>query len=245
MTRTVDVFSDRQLVEMLAEQPELLAICDAIAETRPVPRRRQFRATTLLLAAAVALVALVAPAFALTRVAIQFFSSPAAPAVAIVNFAELSTGAPAGMDPRAIAGEARAVARQRLADGNVLTLSVAPTATGGFCYLVSSRSDALAGGCDARREIPFASGLAAASYPQGSAILSGSVLNPDAATAGISMANGSHIELAIVHVSSPINASFYFGEARISRASFPLTTTIRDDDGEVVASRTIPAPPGP
>lgn len=214
---------------------------DVQRRLRRAKRRRVL--TISLVAAAAVLVA--APAFALTRAVVDFFSSASAPPAAVLNFAQLGRGAPEGMDPRAIASEARVVASRDLADGSTVTLSVAPTAAGGFCYLVSRPSAALAGGCDARREIPFAPAFAAATYPLGSAILSGSILDAAAATAEIRTADGVSLDLPIVRVSTPINASFYFGEIEISRGSFPLTTTIRDTAGNLIARKTIPAPPTP
>jgi hypothetical protein len=58
------VFADRELVELLAEKPDLLAIADAIRSTGPKPHRRRVPVRVPLLAAAVlcaALVALLSP----------------------------------------------------------------------------------------------------------------------------------------------------------------------------------------
>ena len=64
MSRSVSALRDHELVELLADQPELLALADAIAATAPTRSRRRF--PTRLLAgsitiAAAAVVALVAP----------------------------------------------------------------------------------------------------------------------------------------------------------------------------------------
>lgn len=245
MSQTVDVFSDGELIEMFAQEPELLAICDAIAQTRPVSRRRLSRRTTIVLAAAIALAALTAPALAVTRVVIDFFSSPAAPRATVVSFAQMSAGAPEGMDPRAIGGEARTISRGHVADGKPVTLSLAPTTEGGFCYLVGFGSVGGAGGCDATRALPFAPGFAAERYPQGPAIVYGYILNQLATVAEIHTSDGTTTRLPLLRVSSPIDASFYVGEIPTTAQAFPLTTSILDPDGKVIASKTFPPPPPP
>jgi hypothetical protein len=243
MSQAVDVLRDGELIEMFAQEPELLAICDAVARTRPMLRRRLSRRTTIVLAAAVALSALTAPALAVTRAVIDFFSSPAAPRATVVDFTQMSVGAPEGMDPRATGSEARTISRGHLADGRPVTLSIAPTTEGGFCYLVSFGSVGRAGGCDARRTLPFSPGLAAERYPQGPAIVYGSVLNPLATVAEIHTPEGTTTRLPLLRVSSPIDASFYVGEIPTPAQAFPLTTSILDPDGKVIASKTFPPPP--
>lgn len=63
MTRTVSVLHDRELVELLADEPELLAIADAIVAGRPasVPNRRSRLAALVVAIAAVVAATLVAP----------------------------------------------------------------------------------------------------------------------------------------------------------------------------------------
>ena len=243
MSQTVEVFRDTELIEMFTDDLGLLAICDAITQSRPVARRSSLR--PVMIAATVALLVLVAPAFALRNTVIDFFSSAPASPAAVVDFTQLGRGAPVGMDPRADAAQARTVASRALADGSTMKLYAAPTSTGGFCYLVSGPSVALAGGCDARREIPFAAGFAADTYPNGVAILHGSTLDPAAQTAEVMTANGRTTNLPLVRVSAPVDASLYFGSIPIMRGSFPLTVTIRDSNRQILASKPIPAPPTP
>lgn len=244
MSQTVDVFRDAELIEMFSDDLGLLAISDAIAQSRPVTRHRR-SVRPILIAATAALLVVAAPALAFRSTVIDFFTgAPASPA-AVLNFAQLDRGAPAGMDVRADPTQARTVASHVLADGSTITLYAAPTATGGFCYLVSVTSHALAGGCDARREIPFGAGFAADTYPDATAIVHGSILDPDARKAEVADADGHTTSLPLERVSAPIDASLYFGTVPITRESFPLTTTIRDGDGKILATKTIPAPPAP
>lgn len=63
---TVDVFAQRELVELLADEPELLAIADAIAETRPVARPLRSRRLLVTVAAACAVLLIVGAALAAT-----------------------------------------------------------------------------------------------------------------------------------------------------------------------------------
>ncbi len=81
---------------------------------------------------------LVAPAVGIRIPVLDFWSAEKAPPTIVQDFEELSQGAPPGMDPGTIPGEARKVS---LADGT--TLWVAPTKYGGFCT-----SGTTSGGCD-------------------------------------------------------------------------------------------------
>jgi hypothetical protein len=75
---------------------------------------------------------LVVPALGFGLLSLPFSQAEKAPASVQLDFAELSTGAPAGMDPKAISGETRKIETAHFA-GNEQTLWVAPTVDGGFC----------------------------------------------------------------------------------------------------------------
>jgi hypothetical protein len=238
----VNVFSDSEIRDALGNDPELLAIADAIAQTRaePVRRKRGHRTVVLLAAAA----AVVVPALAFTNVipgVSDWFSSPKAPQQAVVSFESLEQGAPAGMDPRVLASEARTLLEVRLADGTSARLFVAPTHEGGFCLEI----EGFGGGCNAAREIPFDAGFAAKRFPQGPAIVYGSSLIDRAVEAEIRPAAGSARRVALTRVSSPIDAAFFVGDLPEPANTFPIHVSLLDADGNAVAERTIPPPPQP
>ena len=89
--------------------------------------RSAIRIALALAALAVAFL-LVAPAVGVRVPILDFWSAEKAPPKVVEEFESLAVGAPAGMDPEAIPGEAR---RVRLASGS--TVWVAPTRAGGFC----------------------------------------------------------------------------------------------------------------
>ncbi len=157
----------------------------------------------------------------------------------------MSRAAPKGMDPRAIATEARTVAQLQLEDGTVAPLFVAPTAAGGFCFQVSVWASAAAGGCDANRETPFAPGFVSLEFPKGPAVVYGDVLDHRVTAVELHRADGAAVlRLPLVRISSPIAASFFLGELRDPDSALPLQVTFLDEDGHTVASKTIPRPPG-
>lgn len=240
-----DVFSTQEIAEALGNDPELLAIADAIVQTQAEPARHgRSRRTVVLLAAAVAAAVVVLPALAFTNVVpgvSDWFASPEAPHQVVVDFEELGRGAPAGMDPRVIATEARTLAEIRLADGSLARFFVAPTRQGGFCLEI----DGLGGGCDAAREVPFDVGFAAKRYPQGPAVVYGSVLAGEAAEAEIRPASGKIQKVALTRVSAPIDAGFFIANLGSITGAFPITVTLYDDNGNLVGMKIIPTPPQP
>lgn len=239
----VRVFSDPEIVETLGGDPELLAIADAIAQTRPNaarPTRRRRR--VVLLAAAVAAAAVVMPALAFTNVVpsvSDWFSSPRAPDRAVLSFESLGRSAPKGMDPRAVASEARTLITIGLTDGTAARLVVAPTRQGGFCVEI----EGLGGGCDAARAIEFDAGFAARRLPKGPAVVYGSTSRHDAVLAEIRPAEGRAQRVALTRVSAPIDASFFITELPLAAKTFPIRVILLDGTGKVVSTKTIPAPP--
>jgi hypothetical protein len=233
---TVEVFHAPDLLELFATDPDLLAVADAVAVTQPAPQERRHRRRLLLLtAAAVLAVAVAAPAFGVVHLIADFFSSPPAPHDTIVSFGQLEADAPKGMDPQVAAGEARRVAQFHLADGATVNLLVAPTKQGGFCWEWSGFDLS----CDAAREVPIGLGFAAKFLPDGPAIISGSVLSPDAVRVEITLSDGHTVQLPLTRVSAPINASFYFRQ--IDPALRPVSGRALDAAGRIVASYELKA----
>ena len=232
---TVEVFHAPDLVELFAAEPDLLAVADAIALTQqPAPTRLHRRRWLLLAAAAVVAVAIAAPAFGVAHLVVDFFSSPPAPHVSVVSFGQLEVEAPTGMNPQVASDEARRVAQYQLADGSTVSLSVAPTSSGGFCEEFSGFAET----CDAARQNPIDLGFAAKTLPGGPAIIFGDVLSPDAVRVEVSLTDGEIVPVALVRVSEPINASFYF--LQIDPALRPVSGRAFDTAGNIVASYDLP-----
>lgn len=239
----VSVFSDAEIAEALGNDPELLAIADAIAQTRPEPAAQyRWRREVVLLAAAVAAAIVVLPALAFTNVipgVSDWFSSPKAPRQIVLRFESLGRGAPTGMDPSVVASEARTLMTIRLADGTSARLFIAPTRHGGFCLEI----EGLGGGCDAAREIMFGAGFAAKRFPQGPAVVYGSALTNKAVEAEIRPAKGQTQRVALTRVSAPIDAGFFVVDLPEPANAFPIQVSLLDDSGNAVGTKTIPAPP--
>ena len=116
--------------------------------------KRRLAIAGLLLAAVVALLA--TPAFGIRGLISDLFgrknvhfNGQQAPLPVKRDFSDLSLGAPPGMDPGAIASQARKVATFRI-DGKAHVLWVAPTRSGGFCETFTD----MFGGCRKSRTPP-------------------------------------------------------------------------------------------
>lgn len=248
MTRPARPLRDRELLEMLAPDPGLLAIADALVATDSRRRHSSFasaphrhRRHMLLLAAAVAVaIAVVAPAFGVGQALIGFFTTAPAPHDTVLSFDGLDVEAPAGMQPNVVAADARRVARYTLSDGTPVNLDVAPTKSGGFCELLSGFEE----GCDARREIPIALGFAAQTLPAGPAVIYGSVLGTEATAVTVTLSSGQTLDLPLTRVSAPITAGFFF--AQVDPSTRPVAAVSRDAAGNVLATFQLHgAAPGP
>ena len=233
MTST-PVFASSDIWELLGDDPELLAISDAIAETqtgssgrRRLPRRR----SGLLIAAAV-IVLVAAPAYAIVRSGIvDFASSPASPNPVVEQFRYLDEAAPAGMAP-GVSAAPRHVANFTLADGSSVALSVAPTKNGGFCMFW----DAMAGTCIAEGGDPINLGTAAWRIPAGGPDFAyGDVRSSEAVAAELRWPDGHTVRVPLIRVSAPINASFFLYSLR-SPADPPSSASALDSTGKVIAT---------
>jgi hypothetical protein len=224
-------FADRELVELLEHDMELLAIADAISDTqRSVARPSRNRKALLVAVAAVMLVA--APAYALVRVVIDFNSSPPASALVVKQFSYLDATAPEGMNPNVLSGSARKVSSFALTDGSTVVLSVAPTKSGGFCEDWGK----LAETCDASRTTPMDLGAAAWRIPQGPAFVFGDVLSQDAVRVELRWAYGRLVRVPLTRVSTPIEASFFFYALDVAGDN-PTSAVALDPSGTVVAEQ--------
>jgi len=225
------VFADRELVELLEHDPELLAIADAISATQHSVRRISRNRKALLVAVAAVLL-LAAPAYALVRLVVDFNSSPSASAVVVKGFSDLDATAPDGMNPTVISGSARKVGSFALADGSKLILSVAPTKSGGFCEDWGNIAET----CDASHTTPMDLGNAAWRIPQGPAFVFGDVLSPDAVQVELRWTDGRTVRVPLTRVSPPIDASFYF-YALPTAGDNPVAAVALDEADSVVAEQ--------
>lgn len=266
MSKTAAPLRDRELLELLAEEPELLAIADALVETRygqPALARRRV-ATSAKSAAVAAAAAVAALTLAVTAVAfgwpqtvIDFFTSPPAPAQVKNWFAALSVGAPKGMNPQAIPGQARKITTATFdansVHGNhptVHTLYVAPSKGGGFCYLWTNAS----GGClpvkaptvhKAMRAMgPLGLDWFADSTGSGYPLLvSGWVRTGATRTVEARFADGTTATIPVTWVSAPVNAGFLIypiPPAHRTGADALSSVVALDAKGNVIGKQAFP-----
>jgi hypothetical protein len=199
-------------------QMTLPAFRELPPETRAAQRARVLAAVQArsrrraLVVVAVGLAVLTAaPAFALQRELVDFFSAEPAPERIQLDFAFLrehtaETSAKFGGPSYTPEGTAREVLTVML-DGERRPLSVAPTQEGGFCYRLhfygSCRSPA-----DPWSKIS-AGGLSNAEGVQGSAWIVGSVVAPEVQEVVLVYQDGERARLPFVWVSPPVNAGFF------------------------------------
>jgi hypothetical protein len=214
----VDVFEQPDLVELLGNDPKLLAFADAIAQTQSLRPRRSLRGNpprTVLLAASLAALAfaaigIAAPALGLYRPLLNFFDQPAAPTYVQTKFDQLDRGVPAGRrGPGVLTGETRRVMDAQISRGTA-PLWVAPTRRGHFCWLWG----VLWGGCTGAPlvERPLREGELdpnALRLVYDRRWVAGVVLPPKARTISIEFADGTAVSTPLVWVSAPINAGFF------------------------------------
>jgi hypothetical protein len=190
----------------------------------PVPtspkrgRVSRLRLALTALALAVAFV-LVAPALGLDLPALDFWKAEKAPPRVVEDFESLAEGAPAGMDPGAVPGEARKVTTVVLDDGPH-TLWVAPTRSGGFCVNWTKAG----GGCDRLGTVPLSVSWSARGptrvdssgvpdvTPTSFTRLSGHVSADYAEAVEIRFVDGDVVRPDVTWVSEPINAGFFIYE---------------------------------
>lgn len=199
-------------------------------DVRRQARRHGRRRVALAVAVAGAFLAVPAVAIALDPTILPWNSAAPAPSSAVRNFAELSIGAPPGMDPHARPGEARTVP---LADGSVVWVD--PAANGGFCEDFKTG----AGGCDQTRKFPISDILGSVgSFPCGSlpdaVRVDGHVIAKPGSTLELDFSDGTSMPLSLTWVGAPISAGFF--EAASGKRMKGLV--LRDPGGSVIATDT-------
>jgi hypothetical protein len=197
---------------------------------------RRPRAVLVAAACGLIAIALAAPAFGVQPGFLPFFSNEPAPAQVVQDFSSLDVGAPRGMAPGALAGEARKVLSPTA--GQQHTLWVAPTRSGGFCVLL----DRLGGGCDRDRQVPLAIAVSRAA-PSAPIVLSGSVLPHQIGTLELRYEDGTADPVDLTWVSKPIDAGFFaldIPPAHQVKGARPRELVARSSDGAVVLRRDFP-----
>jgi hypothetical protein len=182
-----------------------------------VGARSHQRRLAVVLATAAILAALIAtPAFGvrgallhlLGRIDVPFTGAPPAASVMKRQFADMSSGAPKGMDPRVNALQTRLAGT--LDFGGVKRhVWVAPTQTGGFCYQL----EGIFGGCTEIRTdtIVLNGGFFARAGATTPAVesLAGRIYAPQATQLRVIFEDGRMKVLPFIYVSEPINAGFF------------------------------------
>jgi hypothetical protein len=200
-----------------------------LRNARPIPEppaRRNAHSRRLrgrvAVAATAALAALVtAVAFGWPKTFVDFFTSPPAPQKVKNLFGSFNVGAPPGMNPHAIPGQARKImtarfdANSRRGDHPTLhTLYVAPKKGGGFCELWTNAG----GGC-APAKSPRTTAESRAAGPLGLSwfsadggyplVVDGWARAGATTTVEASFADRTQVTLPVTWVSAPINAGFF------------------------------------
>jgi hypothetical protein len=197
----------------------------ALQAANPVPvERNGGRRSVSAIRVALALVALaicflvVAPAVGIRVPALDFWTADKAPPKIVEDFASLSEGAPPGMDPGAISGQARKVT---LPGGHILW--VAPTRHGGFCT-----QGIVGGGCDKLGTVPLGVSWGASRVsleemkrtpvPTGIFDRVDGFVNAEYADwVEVRFADGETYRPKLTWVSEPIGAGFFFYEVPADR----------------------------
>jgi hypothetical protein len=215
------------------------------ARPQLVPRR-----VALAAAVAVLAVTVTAVAFGWPQTFVDFFSSPSAPENVKNFFGGENVGAPSGMSPEAIPGEAHKITSASF-DANHIhpdhptlhTLYVAPRKGGGFCYLWTDYS----GGC-ADRDSTAKTTTDPAARPLGvdwlandyAVLVSGWVRTDAVKTVEARFADGTTATIPVTWVSAPIGAGFFVypvPPAHRTRADALESVVALDADGKVVGSQ--------
>lgn len=183
-------------------------------------RRKGTRRLAIALAP-IAVIALAAPAFGLSRTVIDWFAAEPAPPRTELSFSKLDAGAPRGLETGVIQGTARRAFDTRLPEGMRATVWVAPTARGGFCEMIelAGASGHLRGSvgpsCDDRDNATgYGSAIpgpisAGGSIERGPVVIDGYATVSRAVAVVIRHEDGAETKIALTWVSPPINAGFF------------------------------------
>lgn len=227
---------------------------------RPSSRlvRRRWPLIAIVTAAVLAAILVATPAWALVRDVLPFWNQPSAPSSVKVDFSHMNRGAPAGMSPQAVSGDAREI-EQATIGGETKTLWVAPsTGRFDFCWLWGPN---LGGSCGSSAHplgvqwvtipphdpsqpaqttnIPANSG-----YPENGVPLwvVGSAISPTVSDVIIRFSDGSSVHPHIVWVSAPINAGFFAYDIPADQQSsedHANEVDAYDPNGKLVSKQTI------
>lgn len=185
---------------------------DSQGDWRDVMRRvgKRSRRRRLTIAAALVFGAvLIAPAaLALRSTITDFFQSEPAPQRLVVDFERQDVGAPPGLNNRVIYEQTRKIFERELANGQSLTLWVAPNRRGGYCTALVGPRRRGGFGCLWKERQPISHGIEIRG-PEGPFLISGSVANEQAETIELHYQDGEVDRQALVWVSSPIDAGFF------------------------------------
>jgi hypothetical protein len=226
MTETIDQLIEARF-DRVASQVDDSEWSDVLARARSIePTRRRARARRSVLpirfalAGAVAAVALAttAVAFGWPGAVVDFFKAQPAPESVKQFFAAHNTALPHGLNPNTTLGQPREVMTATFDAYNspptnptLHTLYVAPTETGGFCYLWTDYG----GGC-ADAENASAGTTNPPARPLGVEWLAGDYatftdgyVRSDVQTVQTRYADGTSVTLPVTWVSAPINAGFF------------------------------------
>jgi hypothetical protein len=241
-------------VERLAQRKEHL-----LSEIRSLkPARRlsvawpQRRRLVLALTTAVVLGAFIAtPALGLQgairdllgRSDVRFGDAPPAVSVIKRDFADMASGAPAGMNPQVIEGQTKLAATLDFG-GTKRRVWVAPTETKGFCYLFEGISggclspQAASGGLELDGGFVVRPGASAPVMDK----LVGKVFEPEATVLQVTFEDQTMIEVPFVYVSDPINAGFFAYKptaAQQQPGHRPASIAFMDGSGTTLANESI------
>jgi hypothetical protein len=226
MTETIDQLIQARF-DRVANQVDDSEWQDVLARARPIqPTRRRVRARRsglpmrFALAGAVAVAALAASAvaFGWPGTVVDFFKAQPAPESVKQFFDAHNTALPHGLNPNTKLGQPREVMTATFDAYNspptnptLHTLYVAPTETGGFCYLWTDY-----GGSCADAENASAATTNPGARPLGVEWLAGDYatftdgyVRGDAQTVQARFADGTKVTLPVTWVSAPINAGFF------------------------------------
>lgn len=215
------------------------------------PPSRRMRGVRLVLVAVALVIAglFVGSTLGLPVPALDFLRAKKAPDRVVKNFVSLTAGAPPGMDPGVIAGQARKVMTRDTSSGSH-TLWVAPTKEGGFCY------DWTAGtaGCEKLGTAPLSVTWSAKSFrlskgqrfhrprPEEFTSIIGFVHASYVDTVEIRFEDGETVRPSLVWVSPPIDAGFFSYDVpadHLKPGHGIASVAALDDEGEVVTQDAV------
>lgn len=227
----------RRLAEELDLRSLLLAAAAGPSASSSTARPNHRRVVVPALAACMLLAAILfaAPAWAMIRGVLPFWSQPRAPQPVQVHFSSLNLGAPAGMSPRAVSGETREVGRFTFG-GSTHTLWVAPAENGGFCSLWLPLGG---GGCSTLGKPLSTGALLRFGLPEW---ITGDALAAAVSDVVIRFSDGTTVRPGIVWVSAPIDAGFFTYDVPPGRRTSRVHVTAidaYDRNGRLVVHQTL------